>query len=105
MPKFEVGDKALVIARPIEWVPGNRDLLGEIVTIVGPLTRMHNAVSNRSADVYEVDTECLAYNCVTACEPHTLKPIGDDGEDVSWKQVEMITGWKPKESVHVETSS
>jgi len=105
MAKFNVGDRALVIGKPPEWQPGMIDLTGEIVTITEPLQKLCNSVSNRAAFVYPTDAPCIVIGSITCFEPHHLKPIDDDGEEISWEQVEEITGWKPRGVVHVETSS
>lgn len=103
MPNFNVGDRAIVISNPPEWEAGMTDLIGEIVTITEPLQMMHNQVSGRPALVYPTDAVPNCPYTIVAFEPCNLKPIDGDN-DVSWEQVEKITGWKPREVVHVETS-
>lgn len=103
--RFEVGDRAKVIGVPPEWEPGMIDLRGEVVTITGQLEMMHNQVSGRPAMVYPTDAVPLFPKVIIAFEPHDLKPIDDNGEKASWEQVKRITGWRPRETVHVETES
>lgn len=98
---FEVGDLAKVIGRPEEWVPGDLDYVGSIVTIVEPLQLLYNACSGRQCLAHVVDIESEEPFTVVAIEPHNLKPYYDGNEVVSWDEV--IDIWEPKILEHVST--
>ena len=101
MSKFEVGDKARIIGKPVEWQSGGINYMGQIVTILEPLTLCTHPISGRRAYVHRVDIKPENPWYWVAFEEHHLEHIGD--EEASWEQVEKITAWRPKELVHATT--
>ena len=107
MSKFEVGDKAEVINGIDDK---HRTYIGTIVTIESNLVWSRFNPTGEWFDIYAINlapllgTDDSGLHTDIAFRPHDLKPIDGD-EEASWEQVEKITAWRPKELVHVETSS
>ena len=101
IPKFNVGDKAIVIGRPEECLlpeADSPDHTGTIVTIIESLQWMRNGMSGRCAEVYVVDIRGL--NGGNVCfEPRHLKPYYDGNEVAEWDKSIFV----PKELVKCQS--
>ena len=94
MSKFKIGDKVIIIAHSIEYIPGMYSYIGEITEIVSELESLYNNLSGRLAKVYRLDLVSPNGNQVSM-EPHCLKHIYDGDEKSSWEDMKDL--WQPKE--------
>ena len=107
MSKFKIGDRAKVIG----GIDNNhRSYIGTIVTIESGLICSRFNPTGEWYDIYAVDIDKAEMSSTglytdVAFRPCDLKPAGDDDEEASLDRLEEITAWRPKELVHVETSS
>ena len=97
MATFNIGDKAIVIGLPKEYLLASAkspDYTGTIVIIIESLKWRYHSMSGRRAQVYTVDIKGI--NGGNICfEPQHLKPYYDGNEVTEWDKSIFV----PKELV------